>query len=130
METTNAEDNNDSKRCETRQSRSNSWTAWGIQALSTLTDGAKQLYTKALGLDDLEEKKLEDEQGVTHVEVDEKTKRDLWNQLSTLVGADVINMRLSLPVWLFEPTTALQRMCETLQFHELLDMVFISALLK
>jgi hypothetical protein len=122
METTNAEDNNDSKRCETRQSRSNSWTAWGIQALSTLTDGAKQLYTKALGLDDLEEKKLEDEQGVTHVEVDEKTKRDLWNQLSTLVGADVINMRLSLPVWLFEPTTALQRMCETLQFHELLDM--------
>ncbi|GJQ09404.1 hypothetical protein GpartN1_g1195.t1 [Galdieria partita] len=122
METSETDSPCDTKACETRQTRSNSWTAWGIHAISTITDGAKQLYTKALGLDELEEKKLEDEEGVTHVEVDEKTKRDLWNQLSTLVGADVINMRLSLPVWLFEPTTALQRMCETLQFHQLLDM--------
>ncbi|GJD09657.1 Oxysterol-binding protein 8 [Galdieria sulphuraria] len=122
METSETDSTGNTQTCETRQTRSNSWTAWGIHAISTITDGAKQLYTKALGLDELEEKKLEDEEGVTHVEVDEKTKRDLWNQLSTLVGADVINMRLSLPVWLFEPTTALQRMCETLQFHQLLDM--------
>eukprot|EP00871_Galdieria_phlegrea_P005850 jgi/Galph1/752/GphlegSOOS_G5463.1 len=114
MDSAEANNSTPSKPCETREARSNSWTAWGVQALSTITDGARQLYTKALGLDDLEEKKLNNESGVTH-------KRDLWNQLSALVGADVINLRLSLPVWLFEPTTALQRMCETLQFHELLN---------
>lgn len=74
MESSETE-NVESTTCETRQSRSNSWTAWGIQAISTLTDSAKQLYTKALGLDDLEEKKLGDEEGVTHVEVDDKTVR-------------------------------------------------------
>jgi oxysterol-binding protein-related protein 3/6/7 len=39
----------------------------------------------------------------------------------SVIGMDVMNMRLSLPIWLFEPTTALTRMCETFEFSELLD---------
>jgi Oxysterol-binding protein len=54
-------------------------------------------------------------------EVDSASRQALWKQLMSVIGMDVMNMRLSLPIWLFEPTTALTRMCETFEFSELLD---------
>jgi hypothetical protein len=54
-------------------------------------------------------------------EVDSASRQALWKQLVSVIGMDVMNMRLSLPIWLFEPTTALTRMCETFEFSELLD---------
>jgi hypothetical protein len=53
--------------------------------------------------------------------VDSASRQALWKQLMSVIGMDVMNMRLSLPIWLFEPTTALTRMCETFEFSELLD---------
>eukprot|EP00168_Porphyra_purpurea_P016009 TRINITY_DN507_c0_g1_i11.p1 TRINITY_DN507_c0_g1~~TRINITY_DN507_c0_g1_i11.p1 ORF type:complete len:458 (-),score=158.61 TRINITY_DN507_c0_g1_i11:921-2294(-) len=52
--------------------------------------------------------------------VDESERRALWQQLTSLVGTNVMTRRLSLPVWLFEPTTALTRMAETFEHHSLL----------
>lgn len=54
-------------------------------------------------------------------DVDTASKQALWKQLASVVGMDVMNMRLSLPIWLFEPTTALTRMVETFEFNDLLD---------
>eukprot|EP01121_Diplochlamys_sp_Union-15-3_P015061 TRINITY_DN490_c0_g1_i1.p1 TRINITY_DN490_c0_g1~~TRINITY_DN490_c0_g1_i1.p1 ORF type:complete len:428 (+),score=67.39 TRINITY_DN490_c0_g1_i1:124-1407(+) len=44
----------------------------------------------------------------------------LWNILSGKIGADVMN-GISLPAWLYEPLTILQRSCETLAFGSLLN---------
>lgn len=48
-------------------------------------------------------------------------RQDLWQKLYASAGMDLVKMRLSLPIWLFEPTTALTRMAETFQFSDLLD---------
>lgn len=53
--------------------------------------------------------------------VDQASRQALWRQLASVIGMDVMNMRLSLPIWLFEPTTALSRMVETFEFSDLLD---------
>ncbi|CDF33976.1 unnamed protein product [Chondrus crispus] len=53
--------------------------------------------------------------------VDAASRQALWRQLASVVGMDVMNMRLSLPIWLFEPSTALTRMIETFEFSDLLD---------
>lgn len=54
-------------------------------------------------------------------DVDAASRQALWVQLASVVGMDVMNMRLSLPIWLFEPTTALTRMGEMFEFSDLLD---------
>lgn len=53
--------------------------------------------------------------------VDTESRNELWRQLVSVIGMDVMHMRLSLPIWLFEPTTALSRMVETFEFSDLLD---------
>eukprot|EP00172_Hildenbrandia_rubra_P000951 Plantae.Rhodophyta-Hildenbrandia_rubra.ctg15448.p1 GENE.Plantae.Rhodophyta-Hildenbrandia_rubra.ctg15448~~Plantae.Rhodophyta-Hildenbrandia_rubra.ctg15448.p1 ORF type:complete len:460 (+),score=111.65 Plantae.Rhodophyta-Hildenbrandia_rubra.ctg15448:3141-4520(+) len=53
--------------------------------------------------------------------VPEESRRRLWKQLANYIGMDVMNMRMSLPIWLFEPTTALVRMCEMFEFWKLLE---------
>ncbi|CAN8062681.1 unnamed protein product [Agarophyton chilense] len=53
--------------------------------------------------------------------VDEESRNALWRQLVSVIGMDVMHMRLSLPIWLFEPTTALSRMAETFEYSDLLD---------
>lgn len=53
--------------------------------------------------------------------VDSASRQALWRQLASVIGMDVMHMRLSLPIWLFEPTTALTRMAETFEFADLLD---------
>ena len=59
--------------------------------------------------------------GTALADVDPESRQALWKQLGSYVGMDVMNKRLSLPVWLFEPTTSLSRMVETFQFSDLLD---------
>jgi len=46
-------------------------------------------------------------------------RQSLWKQLSQYIGKDVTSM-ISLPVWIFEPMSFLQIMCEPMQFAELL----------
>lgn len=53
--------------------------------------------------------------------VDSSSRQALYKQLVSLIGMDVMNMRLSLPIWLFEPSTALTRMAEMFEYSELLD---------
>lgn len=49
-------------------------------------------------------------------------RKSLWKQLSQYIGSDITS-GLSLPVWIFEPHSFLQIICEPLQFSELLDKV-------
>jgi len=50
----------------------------------------------------------------------EGDRSSLWKLLSSMLGMD-ITCAVSLPVWLFEPTTILTRMAEMLHFAELLN---------
>lgn len=54
-------------------------------------------------------------------EVNHEERQALWRQLVSAIGADVVNLRLSLPIWIFEPTTSLVRMAEVFEFSDLLD---------
>jgi len=47
-------------------------------------------------------------------------RQSLWKQLSNYIGKDITSM-ISLPVWIFEPLSFLQIMCEPLQYVELLN---------
>ena len=47
-------------------------------------------------------------------------RKALWSQLKDLIGADVMS-KLSVPVFIMEPTTMLQKMSEILQYAALLD---------
>lgn len=48
-------------------------------------------------------------------------RKHLWTNLYSNTRMDVANMRVSLPIWLFEPTSALIRMAETFEYSYLLD---------
>lgn len=54
-------------------------------------------------------------------DVDNASRQALWKQLLSVIGMDVMNLRLSLPIWIFEPTTALTRMAEMFEYSSLLD---------
>jgi len=69
-----------------------------------------------LGYGDLEVDKV---QGETGSERPEDEKQSLWKQLSQYMGKDVTSL-VSLPVWIFEPLSFLQIMCEPMQYAELL----------
>eukprot|EP00164_Ancoracysta_twista_P003009 GFYU01004010.1.p1 GENE.GFYU01004010.1~~GFYU01004010.1.p1 ORF type:complete len:399 (-),score=124.91 GFYU01004010.1:286-1482(-) len=51
----------------------------------------------------------------------EEERKQLWSLLSSYVGADLVSMHVSLPVWLFEPLSVLQKQCESLEFAGLLN---------
>jgi len=48
-------------------------------------------------------------------------KKGFFSTLTSIVGMDVQNMRMSVPLWVFEPTSALMRMAETYEFCHLLN---------
>eukprot|EP01114_Cavostelium_apophysatum_P012516 TRINITY_DN281_c0_g1_i1.p1 TRINITY_DN281_c0_g1~~TRINITY_DN281_c0_g1_i1.p1 ORF type:complete len:405 (-),score=127.86 TRINITY_DN281_c0_g1_i1:119-1333(-) len=71
-----------------------------------------------LGFENLEVVKGDEgEEKVDEAEVEQK--QGLFKQLSSYIGKDITSM-ISLPVWIFEPHSFLQIMCEPLQFEELL----------
>lgn len=45
----------------------------------------------------------------------------LWDVLGSKMGGDVLNAGISLPCWLFEPLTQLQRGCEIFEYSSCLD---------
>jgi len=49
----------------------------------------------------------------------EQTK-SLWKQLKDFIGKDITSL-ISLPIWVFEPVTLLQILCQPLYYSELLD---------
>jgi len=55
-------------------------------------------------------------------EYDKARSDSLWKVLSGKLGTDIMDVvGLTLPIWLFEPTSALQRMAEMLTFGEILN---------
>lgn len=54
-------------------------------------------------------------------EVAHEDRQALWRQLMCTIGRDLMNLRISLPIWIFEPTTTLVRMAESFEYSELLD---------
>eukprot|EP01116_Phalansterium_solitarium_P002808 TRINITY_DN1308_c0_g2_i1.p1 TRINITY_DN1308_c0_g2~~TRINITY_DN1308_c0_g2_i1.p1 ORF type:complete len:457 (-),score=168.38 TRINITY_DN1308_c0_g2_i1:676-2046(-) len=61
-----------------------------------------------------------DEDKDEHAGADGESRMNLFKLIQSKIGMDV-SQGVTLPVWLFEPTTTLQRMCEMLHFEELLD---------
>lgn len=59
--------------------------------------------------------------GLLHTNVDSESRKQLWQQMYSYMGTNLAGMRLSLPAWVFEPTTVLTRMAEAFEFCELLD---------
>jgi hypothetical protein len=60
------------------------------------------------------------EDEIKHSNNDER--QSLFKQLSGFMGKDITSM-ISLPVWIFEPFSFLQVICEPMQFEELLNQV-------
>eukprot|EP01115_Flamella_aegyptia_P000433 TRINITY_DN106242_c0_g1_i1.p1 TRINITY_DN106242_c0_g1~~TRINITY_DN106242_c0_g1_i1.p1 ORF type:complete len:444 (-),score=89.16 TRINITY_DN106242_c0_g1_i1:39-1370(-) len=58
------------------------------------------------------------EDSVKHQDLNER--QSLFKQLSQFIGKDITSM-ISLPVWIFEPFSFLQVMCEPMQYEELLN---------
>lgn len=54
-------------------------------------------------------------------EVAHEERQALWRQLMCTIGRDLMNLRLSLPIWIFEPTTTLVRLAEGFEYAELLE---------
>jgi len=72
-----------------------------------------------LGYDTLEtESGGAQEEQITNSNSEER--KSLWKQLSSYIGKDITSM-ISLPVWIFEPHSFLQIMCEPMQYAELLQ---------
>ncbi len=99
------------------------WGNWLSRVASTAYDtvvGAPESY-EAL------EPSTELEEGAGTVvssqfgDVGHEEKQALWRQLASAIGRDLMNLRMSLPIWIFEPTTTLVRMAESFEFAELLD---------
>jgi len=75
-----------------------------------------------LGMDSLQvESGGENEDKVETANIDER--QSLFKQLSSFIGQDVTSM-ISLPVWVFEPLSFLQILCEPMLYGDLLFKVF------
>jgi len=59
----------------------------------------------------------DNEEAIQHNNTDER--QSLFKQLSQFIGKDITSM-ISLPVWVFEPISFLEVLCEPMQFDELL----------
>lgn len=68
--------------------------------------------------DDLET--VDDGQGVAATDEDAGQRKALWSQLRGMIGADISSF-LSVPVFIMEPTTTLQKAAEIMQYIKLLD---------
>jgi len=75
-----------------------------------------------LGYDSLEVESTGNTSGVDQQEHNwkDEQRQGLWSQLSKFIGKDITSM-ISLPVWIFEPLSFLQIMCEPMQYAELLQ---------
>jgi len=71
----------------------------------------------ALGFENLEVVEVGEQSTADAPQTEER--QGLFKQLSQYIGKDVTSL-VSLPVWIFEPHSFLQIMCEPLQFEELL----------
>ena len=76
------------------------------------------------GVEDAEDlETVDDGQGAgKEVATDEDAgeRKALWSQLKGMIGADVMSL-FSVPVFIMEPTTTLQKMAEIMQYAKLLD---------
>ena len=75
------------------------------------------------GVEDADELETVDDgsgQAVAGAGEDVSERKALWSQLRSMIGADVMSL-LSVPVFIMEPTTTLQKMSEILQYAELVD---------
>lgn len=99
------------------------WGSWLSSVASTAYDsvvGAPESYRSLTPTTELKEG-TKAEVSAEFGEVNHEERQALWRQLVSAIGADVVNLRLSLPIWIFEPTTSLVRMAEVFEFADLLD---------
>jgi len=91
---------------------------WGSDLVNAVGDGLNYLA----GYDDLEVTEGGDgaHQG-EHTEVDAVDDRKaMWSQLKDMMGADIMSM-FSVPTFIMEPLSTLQKMAEIMQYQHLLE---------
>ena len=71
-------------------------------------------------MDDPEDLETKDDGSGVKSDENATERKALWSQLKDLIGADVMS-KLSVPVFIMEPTTMLTKMSEILQYTALLD---------
>lgn len=103
----------------------NSWSGWissmASSAYSTVLGDTPESFTNLQATTTLSRGDDNNAPSTQYGDVDPASRQALWKQLYSLVGMDIVNMRLSLPIWVFEPTTALTRMAEMFEFSDLID---------
>ena len=75
------------------------------------------------GVEDADELETVDDgsgQAVAGAGEDVSERKALWNQLRSMIGADIMSL-LSVPVFIMEPTTMLQKMSDILQYVDLIE---------
>jgi len=98
------------------------WGDGGTQAAEDTQSSQREgtgwwSYVKGLfGLDSLKEEDAGDA-GQGQLVQDEQARKGLWSIMSSAIGRDITS-GLSLPVWLFEPTSFLHLMAEPLEFND------------
>ncbi|KAK3249370.1 hypothetical protein CYMTET_41194 [Cymbomonas tetramitiformis] len=95
------------------------WASWGKGLVSGVTNSVKN----ALGVNDLEVVNPEGEETAgtpSSTSGHDEERKAMWSQLSQYVGSDVMSL-LSIPVWLMEPFSTLQKMAEITENIDLLD---------
>ncbi len=105
-------------------SNDKTWGSWLSSVASSAYDsvigGAPESYRNLQPTTALQQGKPADV-SLEFGEVAHEERQALWRQLASAIGMDVMNLRISLPIWIFEPTTALVRMAEIFEFADLLD---------
>ena len=91
---------------------------WGSDLVNAVGDGLNYLA----GYDELEVTEGgEEAHAGEHTEVDAVDDRKaMWGQLKDMLGSDIMSM-FSLPTFLMEPVSTLQKMAEIMQYQRLLE---------
>lgn len=92
------------------------WTSWTKGVVSSALGGGKEKSSAEppKGDEVVNPEETDGEQGHAS-RANEEERKHLWKQLAQYVGSDVMSL-LSIPVWLMEPLSTLQKMSEITEF--------------
>ena len=95
---------------------------WGSDLVNAVGGAVGDGLNYLAGYDELEVTEGgDDAHAGTHTEVDAvDDRKQMWAQLKDMLGSDIMSM-FSLPTFLMEPISTLQKMAEIMQYQRLLD---------
>lgn len=95
------------------------WISWGWAWAHSAMQYAQSAVNSAMGWEELEV--VEPREGVGESwEGRDEERKAMWETLRNYVGADVMSI-FSVPAWVMEPLSTLQKMAEIMEYSHLLD---------